>query len=88
MKDPILEFLIFLLHNDSLEVLLTSADYQTLSVKLLGIVSGLHICNLFIRYDNTALFYGTSCFTAGCGQSGFHQNTENINLTIGKVCLC
>lgn len=75
-------------HNDSLEVLLTSADYQALSIKLLGSVSSLYIGNFLICYDNTTLFYSTSCFTAGCRQTGFYQNTENIDLTIHKISLC
>ena len=57
MKDPILRIFCYsyllLLHNDSLEVLLTSADYQALSIKLLGSVSSLYIGNFLICYDNT-----------------------------------
>ena len=51
-------------HNDSLEVLLTSADYQALSIKLLGSVSSLYIGNFLICYDNTALFYSCLLYTS------------------------
>ena len=54
------------LHLHTFEVFLAAFYHKSVTVKLLRRICGFDVCYLFVRYGNTTLLYGTSCFGTGC----------------------